>query len=45
MWTWRTTCLRLMAVDKRESEWGYEGGATRAKDGGFKLVYVKYWKR
>ena len=29
MWTWRTTCLRLMAVDKMESERGNEGGTNQ----------------
>ena len=29
MWTWRTTCLRLMAVDKTESERGNEAGTNQ----------------
>ena len=45
MWTWKTTCLRLMTVDKRRSEREMKEGQTRAEDRGFKLIYVKYWKR
>ena len=43
MWTWTTTCLRLMAEDNRERGEKKEG-QTRAGDGGFKLIYGKYQK-
>lgn len=40
MWTWKTTCFRLM--DRTESERKMREGSNHE---GFKLVYVKYWKR